>query len=235
VFDTINFLRHYEQHPCLWDKTIPDFRNRLKRNTAEEKLLPISGLSNRKELRAKIRSIRGTYNQEVGKIKNSLSMALDSKDIYKPKLNWFSYADSFLRKNFELCVKVESDSMLLDEEIDIDDGTSQNFNVHDTEHTQEQDVSLQIQPKKRALQKQNILKFNSNKLPKINSSLDDTMKASREVSSSSCSSNNEFAVFGQLVATQLAQLPLEEAIHLQQEIQTKIYESRLKHLHFLSF
>lgn len=46
VFDTIEFLKHYEKHPSLWDKSILDFKNRQKRKMAEEKLLPISGLSN---------------------------------------------------------------------------------------------------------------------------------------------------------------------------------------------
>lgn len=71
---------------------------------------------------------------------------------------------------------------------------------------------------------------NWNKLQKIDNSLDDAVRALREVSSSSRSTNNEFTLFGQLVATQLAQLPLEEAINLQQEFQIKISEARLKHI-----
>jgi len=63
------------------------------------------------------------------------------------------------------------------------------------------------------LQKRN----NPNKLQKIDNSLDNAVRALREVSSSSRSTNNEFTLFGQLVATQLAQLPLEVAINLQQE------------------
>lgn len=45
VFDTIEFLKHYEEHPSLWDKSIPGFKKRQKRNAAEEKLLLISGLT----------------------------------------------------------------------------------------------------------------------------------------------------------------------------------------------
>lgn len=71
---------------------------------------------------------------------------------------------------------------------------------------------------------------NSNKLQRLDNSLDDAVRALREVSSSSRSSNNEFTLFGQLVATQLAQLPLEIAINLQQEFQIKISEARLKHI-----
>lgn len=107
AFNNIEFLNHYEDHPCLWDKSIPDFKNRQKRDAAEEKLLPVSGLSNIKDLRAKIRSIRGTYNQELGKIKKSMRTGSGATDVYKPKLNWFSYADSFLRKNVELEIETE--------------------------------------------------------------------------------------------------------------------------------
>lgn len=78
------------------------------------------------------------------------------------------------------------------------------------------------------MQKRN--KSNNTKLRKIDNSLDDAVRALREVSSSSRSSNNEFTLFGQLVATQLAQLPLEIAIDLQQEFQNKISEARRKHI-----
>lgn len=70
--------------------------------------MPISGLGNIKELRAKIRSIRGTYNQEVSKIKKSMRTGSGASDIYKPKLHWFTYADSFLRKNSDIDIDTES-------------------------------------------------------------------------------------------------------------------------------
>lgn len=87
VFDTIEFLKHYEKHPSLWDKSILDFKNSQKRKMAEEKLLPISGLSNIKQLRSKIRSFIGSYKQEEGKIKNSMRTGSGAADIYKPKFN----------------------------------------------------------------------------------------------------------------------------------------------------
>jgi len=94
------------------------------------------------------------------------------------------------------------------------------------EKTQEQDIQIPIHTptKRRVLQKQ---KSTNTKLSKIDNSLDEAVRARREVSSSLRSSNNEFTMFGQLVATQLAQLPFEIAITLQQEYQTKINEARL--------
>lgn len=231
-FDTFEFLTSYKQHPCLWDMYLPDFRNRKLRDAAEEILLPISKLSNIKELRSKIRSIRGTYNQEVKKIHMSTITGCGKKDIYIPKLNWFSFADSFLRKNFEQYLETKS-NLILNDEINTD-GTSQNCNDEEhkvTKYMPEQDLSLQKQSKKRPLPNRNILKSSATKLLKINNSSDESMKILREVSSSSSHcSNTEFTVFGQLVASQLAQVPLKDAIHLQQEILTKINESRLKYI-----
>lgn len=43
-------------------QTFGIFKKKKKRDSAEGKLMPISGLTKIKDLRAKIRSIRGTYN-----------------------------------------------------------------------------------------------------------------------------------------------------------------------------
>jgi len=58
-FNTIEFLEGYLWYPCLWDKSIADFSNRVKRDHAEAQLLQVtSGIGNVKELRQKIRNIR---------------------------------------------------------------------------------------------------------------------------------------------------------------------------------
>ncbi|CAI6354101.1 unnamed protein product [Macrosiphum euphorbiae] len=102
-FNTIEFLEEYQRYPCLWDKSMPDFKNRIKRDHAEEQLLKItSGINNVKELRQKIRNIRCTYNQEVAKIKSSMRTGSGSSTVYKPKLAWFSFADSFLKKTSDI-------------------------------------------------------------------------------------------------------------------------------------
>ena len=46
-----------------------------------------------------MRSLRGTYNQEIAKIKASIRCGASGDDVYKPKLAWFYYADSFLKKS----------------------------------------------------------------------------------------------------------------------------------------
>lgn len=150
-------------------------------------------------------------------LKKKIQIFLSSK-LFKPKKD-FNHAHS--KKIIFVFTQV------LNDEINTD-GTSQSFHNKEhkvTEYIQEQDLLLQIQPKKRPLQKRNAIKSNATKLLKVNNSSDEEVS-----SSSSRFSNNEFSVFGQLVASQLAQVPLEDAIHLQQEILIKINESRLKHI-----
>lgn len=43
--------------------------------------------------------IRCTYNQEVSKVKKSITTGTCPDKIYKPKLGWFEEADRFLSKN----------------------------------------------------------------------------------------------------------------------------------------
>lgn len=99
--DITVFLEYYRQYPCLWDKSDPQYKNRQKRDEAEDILMQLCGTEDAKVIRAKIRSIRGTYNNEIRKINKSAAIASNSDDIYKPKLQWFNYADSFLSKNAE--------------------------------------------------------------------------------------------------------------------------------------
>lgn len=95
-FDIVHFLEEYQKYPCLWKKSDPNFKNRLLRDSAEQSLLHTFNFASTKELKQKIRSIRGTYNQERNKVRNSV---LSGVDIYRPKLIWFDIADSFLRQN----------------------------------------------------------------------------------------------------------------------------------------
>jgi len=61
--------------------------------------LKISGLGSIKELRSKVRSIRGAYNNEFRKVKTSMITGSGSDQLFKPKLKWYNYTHTFLRKN----------------------------------------------------------------------------------------------------------------------------------------
>lgn len=45
----MEFLEEYQRYPCLWDKGLAEYSNRLKRNHAESQLLQITSIGNIKE------------------------------------------------------------------------------------------------------------------------------------------------------------------------------------------
>lgn len=108
-FDTVyfnikEFLLEYEKLPCLWDKHHEHFKDRRERSKSEEILGEKLDIMDLKTLRRKIRSVRGTYNTEIRKIKMSLET---EGDVYVPKLSWFPIADKFLRVTTELSPNIE--------------------------------------------------------------------------------------------------------------------------------
>lgn len=98
-FDITEFLTEYEKLPCLWNRTHELFKDRETRAKAEDILSQKLGIMDLKTLRRKIRSVRGTYNTEIRKVKVSLE---SGNEVYVPKLWWFHLADSFLRVTTDL-------------------------------------------------------------------------------------------------------------------------------------
>lgn len=49
------------------------------------------------ELKQKIKNLRCTYNQEVGKIKKSKKSGAGINDVYVPNIKWFALMDSFMK------------------------------------------------------------------------------------------------------------------------------------------
>ncbi|XP_049878208.1 uncharacterized protein LOC126375311 [Pectinophora gossypiella] len=113
-FDVIDFLIEYEKLPCLWDKNHEHFKDRKERLKSEEILGEKLGILDLKTLRRKIRSVRGTYNTEIRKIKTSLE---NGCDVHAPKLSWFPLADRFLRVttdlSFEYFPQLESEGVYI--------------------------------------------------------------------------------------------------------------------------
>ncbi|XP_063239622.1 uncharacterized protein LOC134540679 [Bacillus rossius redtenbacheri] len=227
-FDVLEFLRHYQLHPCLWDRRHEDYKNRQKREAAEQELLPISGLSCIKELRAKIRSIRCTYNQEISKIRNSCQAV----EPYRPKLLWFSYANDFLKKNHEEEMETELNSSLCFHDFVMNNcGT-----VDKTEF-----VEIPVDPLESVPSPCDVPadpfppdaggrgagRGKAAKKPKVDRGLREAVAALRAAAGGRHPAS-EFSVFGQHVVVQLGQLPLGEALRLQEEIQSSITRARLR-------
>ena len=50
---------------------------------------------NEKQLKAKIKSVKDVYRQELGKIERSKKSGSGAEEIYSPKLQWFDSASFF--------------------------------------------------------------------------------------------------------------------------------------------
>lgn len=103
VNNITTFLQIYENFPILWNIKQKDYLDTKLRDSAFEKLSDelkaedLVGDMTAKQLKAKIKSIKDAYRQELAKIEKSKKSGTGTDDIYKPKLVWFGKAD-FLRE-----------------------------------------------------------------------------------------------------------------------------------------
>lgn len=96
--DTVKFVLMYEAEPVLWNVKLKDYRNKIARNEAIQRIIDnfnISGLSVQ-DVNMKINNIRSTYLQEKAKVRRSTESGCSVDDVYTPSLVWFDIADSFL-------------------------------------------------------------------------------------------------------------------------------------------
>ncbi|XP_014275177.1 uncharacterized protein [Halyomorpha halys] len=250
-FDITEFLEEYQKFPCLWRKCDPDYKIRAKRDEAERFLLHSFNFGSITELRQKIRSIRGTYNQERNKVRNSLRTGMGRIFKYKPKLIWFDVADSFLKQNEE---ENGYDSNMVTEEEDCltemereEESTSPEQHQSDqstlnlilgsnsVQHpTSKSEQTTSQSPKQMHFinQKRKREKGgpqNQKKIAKLDDPLHNAVNVLKKVASR-LPSTNEFIIFGNHVASQLQRLPLAEALQLQAEIHSLITSARVQNL-----
>lgn len=101
--DNIKFIELYRSYECLWNTENEHYKNRDARNTALNdfaKELDIKEFGP-KEITAKIKNIRSQYLQERKKVRSSLGTGVGAGNVYVPKLSWYNYLDTFLRKSSE--------------------------------------------------------------------------------------------------------------------------------------
>lgn len=68
----IDVIAMYRKHPCLWQVTSEEYRNKDERNRALDDILELFKTkdphANRETVQKKLSSIRGSYNKELGKV-----------------------------------------------------------------------------------------------------------------------------------------------------------------------
>ena len=95
----MEFLNVYQQYPALWNIKDKDYCNTKLKNEIFQRLFSelnekqLIGGMDVKQLKAKIKSIRDVYRQELYKIQKSMKSGCGTEDVYSPKLAWFNQAN----------------------------------------------------------------------------------------------------------------------------------------------
>ncbi|XP_069702742.1 uncharacterized protein [Periplaneta americana] len=222
--DIMKFLEVYERYELLWNTHNKEYLNKTKRELMFQKL--VSELKKQgfekidiEVVRKKIKTLKTVYRQELTKIAKSKQSAVWPEDIiYKPKLAWFEKADSFLR-----CVTAGTASTsTLDLKTDLEEVSDGEGSVHI-----EPEVCLQYSS-------QNTVRRLSPSTPPSSKRAKTTgiNAVKEEVTNLQCVMSNsndsdEFQQFANHIATQLKQLPLQNALLLQEKIQSLITRERI--------
>lgn len=88
----IKFVELYKEKRCLWDQHHDLYKNKNARETALSEIvgeMNIEGFGVA-EAKAKIKSLRGTFNIEFAKQQKSAKSGCGSADVYVPTLKWFN-------------------------------------------------------------------------------------------------------------------------------------------------
>jgi hypothetical protein len=92
-------LELYNEYECLWNLGTVNYRNRNKRQGAEEEIVQRFGKVGFgvNELKQKIKNLRCTYNQECAKIMKSKKSGSGSAEVYVPNIKWFPIMDNIVK------------------------------------------------------------------------------------------------------------------------------------------
>jgi hypothetical protein len=112
------FLETFQNYELLWNVRHEDYSNKAKRESNILKLkedLVSQGVlvPDVAFLRARIKTIKTTYRNELMKVLSSKTSGSGADDVYSPKLPWFQTADSFLNS---VVVTRESQSNLVSQD-----------------------------------------------------------------------------------------------------------------------
>lgn len=96
--NTLQFINLYRNEECLWDIRSQNYRNKQMRITALQNICSSMNMERLtiEEVKAKIKSLRCTYNLELDKISKSTRSGAGG-DVYVPKIKWFTEFHEFIR------------------------------------------------------------------------------------------------------------------------------------------
>lgn len=94
----MRFIRAYKAASCLWDISLPGYRDREQRNAMYQYLVDVMNIPGFtvNDVKNKIKNIRSTYCQELKKIQQHKTFGLEP---YVPTNVWFAEFDEFMSPN----------------------------------------------------------------------------------------------------------------------------------------
>ncbi|XP_063230641.1 uncharacterized protein LOC134535458 [Bacillus rossius redtenbacheri] len=224
--DIITLLELYESQECLWNTQSESYKNRGAREKAIKYMVentPVAATE--QDIKNKIKALRSTYSQEVGKIRASKKSVAGLEDVYKPQLVWFSKADSFLRQVVTLRTTSSSmatntqtaDEMTQDSD---EEGLGRQHNISDvaTSITNSNRSGGPSRPQGRGQKRKT-----PSSVTAVSTALQDLRKITDDINKE----EDEFDCFGKLVACNLKKLPLQSALNCQLELQHVLMKHRM--------
>ncbi|CAH1153434.1 unnamed protein product [Phaedon cochleariae] len=166
---TTVLIELYENYPCLYISTLPEYHNKDIKHAA---YVAIKEEFNRRtlanltpeDIKKKIHGIRTQYLNELNKIKKSKASGAGTKDIYKPTL-WCFDALSYLNPSTEVVNKGESNlnlpengenSVQTENSIDIEyDDNADNEILYDGYASDLNEIHLELNKKSNPCSSQN--------------------------------------------------------------------------------
>ncbi|XP_034834428.1 uncharacterized protein [Maniola hyperantus] len=233
---TLEFVRLYLKHECLWDPNNPGYKLKHRRDSAyleicsEFKSIKTLTIP---EVKMKIKNLRTTYIQQVHKI-----LQKSSPDcIYEPSLVWFNEMDRCLKHiptnrhlssyNSQETPEVDSSSHIWvnqeaqdnpEEDCHPDPLVPNSDDEYDSLKTESSPIikverSASPLPTKKIKKKK--LKHRNHSIQNLEDSPFERMQ------------EDEFDIYGKYIASQLRKMNLQKALRLQLEIQSLVSEARI--------
>ncbi|KAI4455587.1 hypothetical protein MML48_9g00001466 [Holotrichia oblita] len=227
---TIKFVEYYREHECLWNVSLPIYKNKQPRESAIQKIVEAMNIPDFKthDVKNKIKNLKSTYNQELIKIRKSEHSGMGTEDCYKPKIKWFAAMHGFIKfvdKKRESYSNLDEEQLIPNDQSQTQEVQQPNqYSQDEVQETAQNDNfhAPRVQP--------------TPKRPKVSKRLKEVASCVNELKSLAGSlqlaeqPEDEFAIFGQSVAAQLKKMPLGEAICAQEEIQALLTRYRLRHI-----
>ncbi|XP_013166484.1 PREDICTED: uncharacterized protein LOC106116966 [Papilio xuthus] len=240
---TLEFVKIYLKHECLWNPSHPDYKIKYERDKAYADIASEFQLSTMKslsipEIKIKIKNLRTTYLQQVHKI-----IQCSTPDcIYEPSLIWFHEMDQYMKNiptnrhsalyntTQETSVVDSSCQIWVDQDQPNDNTEESDTNPlnpsTDTEYdSTKPGISLHIK-KEADYSSQTFKKIKKKKTKRLSSE----QHYSTDSTSESVALEDEFDIYGKYIASQLRSMDLQKALQLQLEINNLVSRARISDL-----